>query len=106
MTTPASHSRPIRLGLAAVLIVLAILVATFFFFHFVVRRETVASSHSALEKRDDWRAFGGTWQLTGEGMRNNSDERGAKLMRGSTEWADYSVEADVRLLRTRPAWRG
>lgn len=100
MTTRASHSRPIRLGLAAVLIVLTILVATFFFFHFVVRRETVASSHSALEKRDDWRAFGGTWQLTGEGMRNNSDERGAKLMRGSTAWADYSVEADVRLLGT------
>lgn len=31
-------------------------------------------------------------------MRNNSDERGAKLMNGSTDWKNYSVEADVQLL--------
>jgi hypothetical protein len=54
----------------------------------------------SLERRDDWQAFGGAWQLTSDGMRNNSDERGAKLMGGSTEWRDYSLEADVRLLGT------
>ena len=31
-------------------------------------------------------------------MRNNSDERGAKLMNGSYDWKNYSVEADVQLL--------
>jgi hypothetical protein len=31
-------------------------------------------------------------------MRNNSDERGAKLLTGSPQWSDYSVEADVMLL--------
>lgn len=58
------------------------------------------SSPHALKNRYDWNAFGGTWQPTSDGMRNNSDERGAKLMSGSSAWADYSVEADVRLLGT------
>jgi signal transduction histidine kinase len=52
----------------------------------------------SLEKQDDWQAFGGTWQYADGIMRNNSDERGAKLLTGSTELTDYSVEADVLLL--------
>ncbi len=52
----------------------------------------------SLEKQDDWQAFGGTWQYADGMMRNNSDERGAKLMTGSTHLGDYSVEADVLLL--------
>jgi two-component sensor histidine kinase len=52
----------------------------------------------SLEKQDDWQAFGGTWQYADGIMRNNSDERGAKLMTGSTDLNDYSVEADVLLL--------
>jgi signal transduction histidine kinase len=31
-------------------------------------------------------------------MRNNSDERGAKLVTGSSDWHDYVLEADVQLL--------
>ena len=30
-------------------------------------------------------------------MQNISDERGAKLLHGSTYWTNYSVEADIRL---------
>lgn len=52
----------------------------------------------ALGKADEWKAFGGTWALYGGGMRNDSDERGAKLMTGSEHWKNYSVEADVKLL--------
>lgn len=43
-------------------------------------------------------AFGGTWEAADGIMRNNSDERGAKLMTGSTDWKNYSVEADIQLL--------
>src|ERR1700733_196011 len=46
----------------------------------------------------EWKAFGGTWELASGTIRNDSDERGAKLMTGSTQWKDYSVEADVMLL--------
>jgi signal transduction histidine kinase len=52
----------------------------------------------AQGKADEWKAFGGTWELANGTMRNNSDERGAKLLTGSTKWRDYSVEADVMLL--------
>lgn len=52
----------------------------------------------SLEKQDNWQAFGGTWQYADGIMRNNSDERGAKLLTGSTELTDYSLEADVLLL--------
>lgn len=47
---------------------------------------------------DEWNAFGGTWGVYGGGMRNDSDERGAKLMTGSPYWRNYFVEADVKLL--------
>ncbi len=51
-----------------------------------------------LIDRDDWTAYGGTWEAVDGVMRNNSDERGAKLMSGSAHWKNYSVEADVQLL--------
>jgi len=46
----------------------------------------------------EWKAFGGTWELVNGMMRNDSDERGAKLVTGSPYWHNYSVEADVYLL--------
>jgi signal transduction histidine kinase len=45
-----------------------------------------------------WQAFGGTWQVLDNAMFNISDDRGAKLMNGSTHWSDYVVEGDVQLL--------
>jgi signal transduction histidine kinase len=53
---------------------------------------------ASFDQRDDWTAFGGTWEAEDGIMRNNSDERGAKLMNGSPNWKNYSVEADVQLL--------
>lgn len=47
---------------------------------------------------DEWRAIGGTWELAGGTMRNDSDERGAKLLTGSPYWRNYSIEADIYLL--------
>ena len=52
----------------------------------------------AKGKADEWKALGGTWELAEGSMRNDSDERGAKLLTGSSRWMNYSVEADVMLL--------
>jgi signal transduction histidine kinase len=52
----------------------------------------------ALGKADEWKGFGGTWELVNGEMRNESDERGAKLLTGSRYWHNYSVEADINLL--------
>jgi signal transduction histidine kinase len=47
---------------------------------------------------DEWHALGGTWELADGAIRNESDERGAKLITGSKLWSDYSMEADIQLL--------
>lgn len=52
----------------------------------------------AHDSASEWKAFGGTWAVSNGTMRNDSDERGAKLITGSTRWRDYSIEADVMVL--------
>ena len=52
----------------------------------------------ATGKAAEWKAFGGTWELSHGSMHNDSDERGAKLMTGSVDWENYSIEADMMLL--------
>jgi len=47
---------------------------------------------------DRWTALGGTWEVVDGSMRNESNDRGAKLLTGSPNWKDYVVEADVQLL--------
>ena len=42
-----------------------------------------ANDSFAQGRADDWEAFGGTWEVVDGTMRNDSDERGAKLMTGS-----------------------
>jgi signal transduction histidine kinase len=68
------------------------------FYRSIAADQPAGPEQVSLEKQDNWQAFGGTWQYADGIMRNNSDERGAKLMTGSTDLIDYSVEADVLLL--------
>ena len=56
-------------------------------------RDSFAKGHA-----DEWTAYGGTWHIADGTMRNDSDERGAKLMTGSPRWRNYSFDADVELL--------
>jgi len=46
----------------------------------------------------NWKAFGGSWTASEEGIKNDSDERGAKLVSGDPTWKDYELDADVQLL--------
>jgi PAS domain S-box-containing protein len=46
----------------------------------------------------EWQQFGGNWTIDGDTIRNESNERGAKLVTGSPFWANYEAEADVQLL--------
>jgi len=48
---------------------------------------------------NEWQEFGGAaWSIAGDSVRNDSDERGAKLVTGSPFWTNYKAEADVQLL--------
>lgn len=73
---------------------------------FIALRVYMRSPSRGLPYRDsfakgtanEWTALGGTWELGNGAMRNDSDERGAKLLTGSPYWQNYSVEADIELL--------
>ncbi len=52
----------------------------------------------AQNRADEWHAFGGAWRLASGAMRNDSDERGAKMLAGSYRWRNYRLHADVELL--------
>jgi signal transduction histidine kinase len=90
--------RKIALAAAIAVALLLIGIGSVLAFRSVSRRGPFRPNLNALERQDDWQAFGGTWQLANGVMRNNSDERGAKLMSGSSLWENYQVEADVLLL--------
>jgi len=45
-----------------------------------------------------WLVMGGSWQFDGDAVVNRSDEHGAKLVTGSNEWEDISLDADLKLI--------
>ena len=92
-----SGARRLILALAAAAVLLMALAAAIVY-RSVTRNGPLERRSISLEKQEDWQAFGGTWQYADGVMTNNSDERGAKLMTGSSYWSNYSVEADVLLL--------
>jgi signal transduction histidine kinase len=94
---PSFRGRRAFLLWGAALVVVAA-VAFFMAFRSSSHRDLDSPHAVSFDRRDDWTAFGGTWEAADGVMRNNSDERGAKLMNGSTDWKNYSVEADVQLL--------
>src|ERR1700720_4173099 len=51
-----------------------------------------------VNKLAEWTPLGGTWADIDGAIENSSEQRGAKLMNGSSQWKNYSVEADVQLL--------
>lgn len=56
-----------------------------------------------LGNTEEWTAYAGNWNLVGGAIKNDSDERGAKLVTGSPYWKSYAIEADVQLLGTGDA---
>ncbi|SEG68935.1 Histidine kinase [Bryocella elongata] len=50
-----------------------------------------------VDSLTDWKSYGGVWNLDHSVFRNNSEERGVKLMGGSPRWTNTSLSADVRI---------
>ncbi len=44
---------------------------------------------------NEWRAVGGSWEMSDGVVYNKTYERGSKLITGSSAWGDYTVTADV-----------
>jgi len=87
-------------------VLVALLLSLLFALGVLSMRAYLHSPNRGLPYRDsfargnteEWKALGGTWELVNGEMRNNSDERGAKLLTGSPYWHNYFIEADVNLL--------
>lgn len=97
----SAQARPLRRRLVAVLALLALaccLGGAFAAWRRSPQRGLPYRDDFAAGRADEWKAFGGTWELANGAMRNESDERGAKLVTGSPWWRNYSIEADVYLL--------
>jgi signal transduction histidine kinase len=90
----------LRLKPIAGLIGLAVLlIAAAFWRHYRNPSRGLPFYEAATERTaDQWTAYGGTWEISSGAMRNESSERGAKLLTGSAYWKDYAVDADVELL--------
>jgi signal transduction histidine kinase len=66
---------------------------------FLWERSKIPPDHDyALQggKLEGSEAFGGAWEVADGAVRNNSDERGAKLVTGSERWKDYMLSADLK----------
>lgn len=51
----------------------------------------------AQERVNEWAPYGGHWHIEGNAIVGQAIERGAKLVSGSSSWADYQLYADVQL---------
>jgi signal transduction histidine kinase len=45
---------------------------------------------------DGWKSIGGNWKVADGVVYNDSYERGAKLITGSSTWRDYTLRSDIR----------
>ena len=97
MKLPRSLRRRILAGLLASLVLALGFIASRAYLHSPNRGLPYRDSF-AKGRANEWKAFGGTWELVNGVMRNDSDERGAKLLSGSPYWRNYSIEADINLL--------
>ena len=75
-----------------------VLIALVWFYFLGVTPRLPYQDSFASGTTGEWRAYAGNWETDDGAIRNLSEERGAKLITGSPEWSDYSVEADVMLL--------
>ncbi len=96
MNTLQRHRFTAQTWLLAVVVVLAV-IATVLYWRSPWRGLPYQDSFNA-GKTSEWTPYAGNWSLTNGGIRNDSNERGAKLITGSPFWRDYSVEADMELL--------
>jgi signal transduction histidine kinase len=46
-------------------------------------------------KMNDWTPYGGSWEIVDGAVKSNSYERGAKLLAGSRDWANYTLTTDI-----------
>ncbi|HTH53993.1 MAG TPA: ATP-binding protein [Edaphobacter sp.] len=62
--------------------------------HFSLPYKDHFAQHDAL----GWIVMGGNWQFIGDAVVNRSDEHGAKLVTGSSDWSNVALDVDLKLI--------
>ncbi len=93
-----SRSITALIGVSIILVILGAVGLSVRLYSSRAARQPLYHDEFRLERQEDWQPFGGAWEVVDGAMRNNSDERGAKLMNGNVHWDNYLIEADVQLL--------
>lgn len=88
-----------KLPIAAVASLIAVGSACFSAY-FLTRDNIAGFIQEAQWHENHWTAYGGSWELSKGVMRNNSYERGAKLLTGSPWAGNYRIDADIALIGT------
>ena len=95
--SPGKVGRTWLIAVPVSIVFLVMLLAARFLEIWPTRRPSFHDSF-AEGRLSEWKSFGGNWQIYNAGARNDSDERGAKLVTGTRTWENYSLDADVLLL--------
>lgn len=86
-----------RTALASAIVLCLAVIAAAIIFH---ARTSARRYQLSVDNMASWKSYDGVWSLDNAVFRNNSEERGAKLMSGSLAWTDTSLSADVRIDQT------
>ncbi len=92
-----THSRRISLGITFGLVLIGSLSWSIQHFMFGGTRLPYHDSFNSSDARE-WVPYGGDWHLSDGTVMNRSDENGAKLVTGSSDWENYEVDADLKMI--------
>ena len=83
--------------LAGVLVIAAVSFAAASWLHELFVHTTVPVRTYLLQPSamNEWTSFGGSWEFVDGAVKSNSYERGAKLIAGSKDWSNYTVNSDI-----------
>jgi signal transduction histidine kinase len=97
LTMRVSKRRQGLLAAVAAVVVIAAAIGAFLLLRSPSRGLPYSDSFSS-GKIDEWSAYDGNWNVVDGAIKNDSDERGAKLIVGSPHWSSYAIEADLQLI--------
>lgn len=66
--------------------------------HHAIMQRIPYHDRFASSQAEEWKPFGGTWEMANGTIFNRSDERGAKLMTGSPAWQNYALQTDLKMI--------
>jgi signal transduction histidine kinase len=102
---PATASRASTRFVAAILFSSLLVLSLSFWIYWQQRKSSLHPPRLSIQQTehlDAWTVIGGTWKIADHVIYSNHvDQRGVKLVTGSSEWANYTLTADMQFIGDR-----